>query len=299
MLDISNNKIPKDWAHKEFQALRTKNSSQSGKVLAQWLIGIMILVVLCFFLPWQQNIHGSGKLTALDPAHRPQQIHTAISGRIVAWKIKEGQYVNKGDTILTLAEIKDDYFDPELLVRLEEQLFAKETSIHATERQVESIKNQLGALESGRIFTLQKTRNKVLQNRMKLISDSTDYEAEKIQFNTAKLQYDRFKTLYEKEGLISLTDLEKRNLKLQETMAKRTSTQNKFYVTKNELLNSLIELSSVEADYGDKIAKTNSEIASKQSYLADAQSEYSKIRNKIANVEVRVGNYALTAPQDG
>jgi hypothetical protein len=70
-------------------------------------------------------------------------------------------------------------------------------------------------------------------------------------------------------------------------------------VSKNELINSLIELSSVEAEYADKLAKAGSELGAKQSYLADAQSEYSKIRNKISNVEVRVGNYALTAPQDG
>jgi len=157
----------------------------------------------------------------------------------------------------------------------------------------------LVALENGRIFTLEKARNKLKQNRLKVISDSTDFEAEKIQYSTAKIQFDRFKALFEREGLISLTDLERRNLKLQETMAKRMSSQNKFFVSKNELINSLIELSSVEAEYSDKISKASSELGAKQSYLADAQSEYSKIRNKISNVEVRTQNYALTAPQDG
>jgi len=299
MLNISNNKVPKDWANHQFQALRTINTFENGKVLARWLVGIMFIFILCLFLPWQQNIPGKGKLTALDPAHRPQQIQTAIAGRITAWKVKEGQFVNKGDTILTLAEIKDDYFDPDLLKRLSEQLFAKETSIKATENQVAAIRMQLVALENGRIFTLQKTQNKVKQSKLKVISDSTDFEAEKIQFATAKLQYDRFKSLFEKDGLISLTDLERRNLKLQETMAKRMSSQNKFFVSKNELINSLIEMSSVEADYSDKISKASSELGAKQSYLADAQSEYSKLRNKISNVEVRTQNYALTAPQDG
>ena len=299
MLNISENKVPKDWANQQFQALRTMNSFENGKVLARWLIGITLLFTLCLFLPWQQNISGKGKLTALDPAHRPQQIQTAIAGRITRWKVKEGQYVNKGDTILTLAEIKDDYFDPDLLKRLAEQLFAKETSIGATEDQVSAIKMQMVALENGRKFTLQKSRNKVKQNKLKVMSDSTDFEAEKIQFSTAKLQYDRFKALFEKDGLISLTDLERRNLKLQETTAKKMSAQNKFFVTKNELINSLIELSSVDAEYSDKISKAGSELGAKQSYLADAQSEYSKLRNKISNVEVRTQNYALTAPQDG
>lgn len=299
MLNISKNPIPREWARQEFQALRTMNTSRSGRVLARWLVGIMVTLFLCLFLPWQQNIPGKGKLTALNPAHRPQQVHTAIAGRIMAWKVQEGQYVNKGDTIVLLAEVKDDYFDPEILTRLDEQLSAKERSIDATHAQILAIQQQLDALQNGKDFSLKKARNKVKQGRLKVISDSTDYEAEKIQYSTAKLQYDRFKTLYEKDGLISLTDLERRNLKLQETSAKRTSAENKYFVSKNELLNSMIELSSIEAEYGDKISKALSDLGAKQSYLAEAQSEYSKLRNKIANVETRRGNYALTAPQDG
>jgi multidrug resistance efflux pump len=299
MLNISNTKIPSDWAAEEFQALRTMNTAKSGRVLARWLLAIMMILFCCLFLPWQQNIPGKGKLTALDPAQRPQQVHTAIAGRITSWKVKEGQFVNKGDTIVTLAEIKDDYFDPELIKRLEEQLFAKENSINATQDQVAAIEKQLVALESGLKFSLQKSRIKVKQNHLKVVSDSTDFENEKVQYDFSKLQYARFKALYEKDGLISLTDLERRTQKLQETMAKKISTQNKFFVSKNEYINSIIELNSVEAEYSDKMAKANSELGAKKSYLAEAQAEYSKLRNKIANVEMRTQNYALIAPQDG
>jgi adhesin transport system membrane fusion protein len=299
MLNISKGKIPDDWAKHEFQALRTKNTNRSGRVLARWLLALCVMLILCLFLPWQQNIPGKGKLTALDPSHRPQQVQTAIPGRILRWGVREGQYVNKGDTILVLAEIKDDYFDPELLKRLSEQLDAKNASIEATQRQVEAIRSQLIALESGRDFSLQKAENKLRQAGMKVRSDSADYEAEKVQFSTALLQYERFQALYEKDGLISLTDLEKRNIKLQETRAKRTSAENKLLASQNERLNARIELSSLSAEYADKLAKAGSELGAKESYLADAQSEYSKIRNKIANVEVRTRNHALIVPQAG
>ena len=299
MLNISQNEIPEDWAREEFQALRTKNTNRSGRVLARWLLALSIMALLCMFLPWQQNIPGKGKLTALDPAHRPQQIQTAIPGRIIRWKIREGQFVNKGDTILELAEIKDDYFDPEILVRLDEQLSAKELSIQATERQVEAIRKQLDALESGRKFSLEKAGNKLRQASMKVRSDSADFEAEKIQFQTALAQYERYQSLYEKDGLISLTDLEKRNLKLQETRAKRTSAENKLLASQNERVNARIELNSLQADYADKTAKAMSELGAKESYLAEARSEYSKLRNKISNVEIRTRNHALLVPQSG
>lgn len=299
MLNISKNQITQEWAEQKFQALQTVNTENNAKILARWLMGISLILLLCLFLPWQQNIPGKGKLTALNPSERPQEIHTAIAGRITAWHIQEGQYLKKGDTILTLSEIKDDYFDPDFLTRLGEQLLAKETSINATKEQVDAIGRQIVALRNGLKFSIQKARNEVKQSRLKVISDSADFEAEKIQYTTAKLQLDRFKSLYEKDGLISLTDLERRNLKLQETMAKKINAQNKYFVSKNEYVNSLIELNSLEADYADKISKAFSDEGSKKSYLAEAESEYSKIRNKIANVEVRTQNYALVAPQDG
>ena len=299
MLNISPEKIPENWARDEFLALRTKNTNRSGRVLARWLIALLIMLVMCLFLPWQQNIPGKGKLTALDPAHRPQQVQTAIPGRIVRWGIREGQYVNKGDTILILAEIKDDYFDPDLIKRLNEQLEAKKVSIEATQRQIEAIQTQVGALSSGMSLSLQKAENKLRQAGMKVRSDSADYEAEKIQYNTALAQLKRYEELYQKDGLISLTDLEKRNIKLQETRAKRTSAENKLLVSQNERINARIELSSLEADYTDKISKASSDLGAKQSYLADAQSEYSKLLNKIANVKVRTQNHALLVPQSG
>lgn len=300
MLRISHNTIPDpEHLHRRFESLKTINTGKNAKILAQWLVRIGIMLILCLFLPWQQNIPGSGKLTALDPASRPQTIQTAIAGRISSWKIKEGQYVNKGDTILTLTEIKDDYFDPDINKRIHEQLEAKVTSIAAAKDQIEAILRQIEALKSGLQYSLQKARNKVRQNKLKVVSDSADFEAERVQFDIATKQLSRYKQLFENDGLISLTDLERRNLKVQETMAKRMSTQNKFFVAKNELLNSIIELNSLGAEYLDKISKSESELGSKKSYLADAESEFSKLKNKLANVEVRQAQYSLLAPQAG
>lgn len=283
----------------ESETLNTLSTPRNGIVLARWMGGIMTILFLSLFLPWQQNITGYGKVTALDPKDRPQTIQTAIAGRIVKWKIKEGQFVNAGDTILVLAEVKDDYFDPEILKRLNEQLTAKEQSIEATKAQIVAIKNQLNALANGLKFSLQKGRNKYRQSKMKVISDSTEFEAQKVDYQIAKVQFDRFKTLFDKDGLISLTDLERRKLKLQETSAKLISVQNKFFVSKNEMINTLIELNSIEAEYQDKISKSESDLGAKSSYLAEAESEYSKLRNKFKNVQVRQHNYNMLAPQDG
>lgn len=302
MLNISDKQeqehVPQELESRALFALSTLPTSRSAKVLRNWILILLGILIIGLFLPWQQNITGYGKITALNPADRPQTIQSIIPGRISGWYVQEGQFVRKGDTILTLTEVKDDYFDPQLGTRLQEQKVAKEQSIAATERQIVATGKQLEALRNALTFSLQKARNKVKQARLKLIADSTDLRAAEIDYQIATVQLDRFQKLFDEKGLISLTDLERRKLKAQETYAKKISLENKFLVAKNELLNALVELNSLTAEYTDKISKTEGELANKESYLADARSDYSKLVNKISNVNIRIGNYAVTAPQD-
>ncbi|MFM8738983.1 MAG: biotin/lipoyl-binding protein, partial [Cytophagales bacterium] len=112
MLNISKNSVRKKMPQEKLYSLRSLDTPLAGKILARWLMGIGIVFLVILFLPWQQNIRGSGKVTALSPSNRPQTVETVIAGRIQIWKIKEGQYVEKGDTIALISEVKEKYFDP-------------------------------------------------------------------------------------------------------------------------------------------------------------------------------------------
>ena len=59
-----------------------------------------MLIVIILFLPWTQNVTGKGNVTTLKLGQRPQAIQSIIAGRIENWYIKEGDFVNKGDTIV-------------------------------------------------------------------------------------------------------------------------------------------------------------------------------------------------------
>lgn len=298
MLNLSNTRVGQDMDKYEMHSLYTISTPRSGRVVAYWLVGIFTFVFFCLFLPWQQNINGTGVVTALAPEDRPQTIESAIAGRIINWKVKEGQFVSAGDTILTLAEVKDEYFDPEVLTRIQEQLTAKQGAILATETKIKALDQQIKALEEGLEFSLSKARNKLEQAKLKVYSDSADFEAEKVQLEIAKRQFSGFENLYA-NGLVSLTDYEKRKQTLQQATAKLVAVENKLLASRNELLNARIELSSLQADYSEKISKARSDRSSTVAYLADAESEYSKLRNKFANVQVRTNQYNLIAPQDG
>jgi multidrug efflux pump subunit AcrA (membrane-fusion protein) len=298
MLDPTNTILQDEPTTYGLESMDVLQSPRAGRVLARWVGGIGIFLFLVLFLPWQQNISATGEVTALSPENRPQTIQSAIPGRIDRWYVQEGDYVNKGDTILSLTEIKDKFFDPELLLRLEEQVIAKESSIESKRQKAQALRRQIQALQNNLALKLRQTQNKVRQMELKVVSDSMDYVAEQKNFAIAENQFERQQTLYD-EGLKSLTELQEKQQKLQQTRAKLTATENKFLATQNELINAQIELNAVEADYAEKISKAQSDLNNTLAELYEGQGSYSKLQNEYANMRIRNDQYEIIAPQDG
>jgi multidrug resistance efflux pump len=261
-------------------------------------MGLFGLLVMSMFLPWTQNIRSSGTLTTLQPQDRPQTVHSTIAGRIEKWLVREGQSVKKGDTLVVLSEVKEKYFDPQFLSRLQEQIKAKEGALQATQAKATALSSQITALQDGLKLSLEKARNKVRQGQLKVQSDSADLVSIRAEYEVAKLQFSRQEKLFQ-QGLKSLTELESRKLKFQEVQAKLMATQNKQLISQNELVNARIELSSLEAEYIDKISKAQSDRNATLAYAHDTESDISKMRNEYANMQIRSSFYQITAPQDG
>lgn len=284
--------------YKKYDSYRSMGTKKTSKALLKslyWAIGILFVVVL---LPWTQTITSTGNVTALSPNNRPQTIHAIIGGRIEKWYVQEGQFVKKGDTIVYLSETKSEYMNPDLIKRAEEQMKSKESSAGSYMRKVQALDSQIDALIDSRIFKLQQAENKVKQTRLKVISDSMDYRAFEKQLVIAQTQYDRTQKLVNQE-IKSTADLEAKRLKVQEMEAKVVSAENKLLTSRNELINARTELSSINADYQDKIAKSESEKSSALSSLYDTEATVTKMQNDISTYIVRAGYYYVTAPQDG
>lgn len=304
VLDISNQKLDYKSIDQKVYALKTISSSKSAKLLSYWLMGILLFLFLCLFLPWQQNIEGSGQVTAFTPQDRPQEVNAVIAGRIKEWRIIEGQYVTKGDTLAVLDEIKSEYFDPELLTRLKEQLTAKTQGITANQNKIQALDSQISALQIGLQLSLEKARNKLQQAQLKVNTDSAELEQARVAVKIAERQMASYNDLFKPENeneisVISRTQWEQRQNKLQEEQAKLVTKENKLLVSKNELINAKIELSSLEAEYNDKIAKARSDQSSSFATLAEKEGDLSKLRNYYANMNIRNNQYYILAPQDG
>jgi multidrug resistance efflux pump len=300
MLNISKQSVSKA-VHENFElhSLKTLHTPRSALILERWLVAIGLILLATLFLPWQQNVNGKGDVSALTPKDRPQNIQNIISGRIEKWLVREGDLVQAGDTLLVISEMKDDYFDPNYPKRLQEQLLAKGDAIKSYQTKTQALNNQIIALQENNNFSLQKARNKVRQGYSKVTSDSTDVLAEQVQVNIAQTRYDRGEDQYKNGGLVSLSELESRKLKLQEVRAKYISNQNKLAISRQELINAKIELNSINAEYSEKIAKAQSDRSSALSSLATGEYELSQLQNKITNVDIRRGQYYIKAPQEG
>ncbi len=298
MLNISHNQLNKKVTLKGYRSHDKIFQRKHYKLFNRFLGAFSIVGLIILFLPWTQNVTADGYVTTLTPGQRPQTIQSPIPGRIEEWYIKEGDIVNKGDTILRISEIKTEYQDPKLVERTKIQRDAKSNSVLSYKEKIKALENQIHAISSERRLKLSQAENKLKQAFFKVKSDSIDLEAAKTNYKIANTQLERVITL-QKEGLKPMTAVEAKRLKKQESQAKLISQENKLLSSKNDVINSRLEINRITAEYADKLAKTQSNKFTARSNQFEAEAETSKLENQTSNYELRNALYYITAPQDG
>ena len=284
MLNITNNKIDDKIRKEDYPSLTASDTTPQIKAFTYWIYTSVSIVFILLFVPWMQIVNGLGKVTALYPTQRPQSVQSPIPGRIDRWLITEGDTVRKGDTLMLLSEIKNEYFDPEIIMRMEQELQAKDSSITAYREKVHALEDQRGFLRTN-------LEVKIRQTFQKIQADSNSYAAAEVRRSLSEIQFQRADTLLEL-GAISRFDWEKRRQVYQEAIAKAVDSRNKYR-------NSRSDVDAVRAEYSEKISKVGSELFSARSSALSAQAEVAKLKVKLSNLKVRRSHYTLRAPQDG
>lgn len=266
--------------------------------ITYWLIGLLLFFIVVLFLPWTQNISSTGHVTSLYQDQRPQQINTIIPGKIIKWHVKEGDFVNKGDTIVQLADIKDDYLDTNLVERTRDQLNAKEQKLVYYNEKINAIESQITAIETNRDLKISSLENKLQQVKRKIIGDSAELVAAEVDYKISLEQYNRGKQLYN-QGVVSLVEFEKRTAQSNKALASLTEKQQKLLNAKQEQNIIQIDINAAKQEANDKIFKSRSEIATSKGEIAGTDGEVAKNKNILANYITRGNQKWLIAPQDG
>ncbi len=271
--------------------------NQKSKVRYWFYICVGIFIIF-LFLPWTQNIRAKGSVTTLYQDQRPQQVNTIIGGRVMKWYIKEGDYVKAGDTLVQLSEVKTDYLDPNLLDRTKDQLSGKQLSVEYYKNKVDITGQQINAINNGLQLKLNQLVNKLGQLNLKVQADSADAVAANNDFNIATIQYNRQKAMYD-SGLVSLTQLEQRNQSYQNAMAKKISAENKLANSKQDLTITRIEMSALQQENLEKVAKAQGDQYQSLTQIASGQADIAKLENQFASYSIRNGMYYVLASQSG
>jgi len=297
-IDFINNDIKTECQQNDLKAYKNIYLIERKSNVHKWLLGTFIVVAVILFLPWTQNIKARGMVTTLKQEQRPQEIPTVIPGRVVKWHVKEGDFVSKGDTIIQIAEIKDDYLDPKLLERTKEQLTAKAQAVESYKSKTGTAEQQVEALKLGLELKINDMNNKINQQVQKIRSDSMDLLAAINDLNIKNEQFRRQKVMYD-SGLVSLVQLEQRNQAFQESSAKKTSAEIKYNNARQEYLRLQIERNGEIQQYLEKISKAEGDRFQVISQIQTTQGEISKLENQYSNYTIRNGLYTITAPQTG
>ena len=266
--------------------------------VAKWFLFTFLAFVFIMFLPWTQNIKTQGNVSTLYQEQRPQKLNSPIPGRIIKWYVKNGDVVKKGDTILQISEVKDDYLDPLLVERTQEQVQAKKGVREYYNAKISTTENQIAAITAAKDLKLNQIKIKIAQLQNKLKAEQAELTAVNNELKIAQDQLNRQNKMYE-EGLVSLTQLQQRNVSYQNALAKKTSAENKLAQTQQEIAAQNIEQNAVIQEYTEKLSKTEGDRFQSMGQVAGSTGDIAKLENQVATYKVRKGLYYILATQDG
>ncbi|MEO7363626.1 MAG: HlyD family efflux transporter periplasmic adaptor subunit [Gemmatimonadaceae bacterium] len=262
------------------------DSRRSYRVVWFWLIGILAAFILVLLLPWQQNVQGTGTVIAFSPSDRAQTLPSRIDGRIERFLVGEGVFVTAGTPIVEISEVKDDYLNPQQLLRTQEELAAKVRSNREKSEKAAALQRLLQTLEAAVVMKRQQATTYIGQNR-------AVFEQVVLEDSLARDQLERRSQLYASPlGLVSLNDLQGARLRAQSASAKRAEKM-------GDLRNAELALSIVDVEYGEKIEKARSDRFSVLAELAEGTGEIAKLENKVGTLNARQNAYLIKAPLDG
>lgn len=253
-----------------------------------WTIAAVSPVLLAF-VPWQQNVSGTGEVVARSPVEREQAIEAPLDGRIVRWHVREADRVQAGDP---LVEVSDN--DPALLARLAEQRDAARTRVEAIEREVAGHEANVAALQEACRFAVDAAEDRVAMAHERTRAAEQALEATRGVEVAAALHRDRQSELAER-GLVSRRAAELGDMELVRARAEVERAVAALAAARSEQESLVSERDRAGAELGARAQGARASAEKASADLAAAQADLARLEVNLARQETQV----VRAPRGG
>lgn len=258
--------------------------------LAWWLL-VLFLAMLVFvaFSPWQQNLPGAGRVVALTPVERQQNVEAPVDGRVVKWHVIEGTRVKEGDPIV---DISDN--DPEIIVRYQREVDAMRTRLaEARNRELAQQQAILG-LDGSRRSALDAAQSRIQMAIERVRAAERAQEAAQATLSTAKLNLDRHKDLLP-FGLVSTRMVELAQLGYDQAVADLDRAKASLNAARQDRTALEADRVKIENDFKTSIDTAKSSLAAARQEIASSLAALQPVEIRLS----RQNTQSVTAPRDG
>lgn len=263
----------------------------------RWVRTLGILLAVLFmampigmiWLPWQQNIRGWGRVTAMAPLERQQMVKAPINGRVVRWWVREGSQVEEGDRLVEISDI-----DPAFMERLVAQRDALRAKNERSRDKVTSYEQHIANLASTRDLSVSAAEFRVSMSREKLRAAEATALAARAALKAAEIQLQRHQNLV-RDGLVSVRDLD---VAQRDHEVARTSVESADAASKS----AADELKATQVERERLVAEFGARIDSARASLHEAQAELQESLASLAKLEIDVSrqqSQVVVAPRPG
>lgn len=271
-------------------ALHGVQVPRSARLLARLLAALLVVgLAVVTLTPWQQTIPGTGRVIALSPEERVQDVEAPIDGRVTEWHVREGQVVRRGDP---LVELLDN--DVDILDRLDEER-------RQVGRNADEADTRVGALEA-RFLGLQEAwrtavtaaDRRVEMGRDRVTAAEQGVSAAEAAILAARLNLTRQHALLEK-GLTSARTVELAEMEMAQRDADLKRAVASVAAARGEVASLVAERDRTDADARARLDEA-------KALQASASSDSAKARVEIARMDVRVARQRaqrVVAPVNG
>lgn len=293
---------PKTIAHDtdyDPRCLQLVTTGKSGKFIALLLwFSVIAATLAAMFVPWQQSISGIGQVIIFSPMERPQNIESQIPGRIVAWNVRDGETVKKGQLVAELTDLDPKFLDPNQSARLQDQRKALIARRDAAKKRYQALETQYGNLKKSQQAALPTAGERTKQATNRISQAEQALVAAKQNEVTADLNLKRLDDLFGK-GLRS-----KRDLELAQFEAARAKTEVEralaaVEIARRDEIVAGLDQNKIMADTEAAMSNVSATMAQVQETIESITTDIHKLDIEIGNLTNRVAQRRVISPCSG